>query len=117
MNRMKPLLPSLKEKKRYVVFEVISETPVSEQDAYSAVETGLNGFIGLKGMAEAGLQFIRERWDAKKQRGIARIATNHTDNLKASFVFISSIGGKKVTVHSVGVSGTVDKAEKKYMYL
>jgi ribonuclease P/MRP protein subunit POP5 len=112
---MRPLLPSLKEKKRYIVFEVLSDTPVTASETYNVIEQSLNNYVGTKGMAEAGLQFMKKKWNTKKQRGIARVNHTSADTLKASFVFIKKMKNKNITIHSIGTSGILDKAVKKYI--
>lgn len=109
---MKPLLPSLKEKKRYIVFEVISDVSLPEQDIYHVIGENMHTYVGDLGMAQAGLQFIPEKWNHRTQRGIARVSHTSADALKASFVFINSIKNNKVTVHSVGTSGILAKTQK-----
>ncbi len=109
---MKSLLPSLKEKKRYVAFEVISDERVNNSEAYVAIKESMLKFIGELGMAKAGLQFVPEKWDGKKQRGIARVSHTSAELLKASFVFITKINNKKAMVRSLGVSGILNKAQR-----
>jgi ribonuclease P/MRP protein subunit POP5 len=112
---MKPLLPSLKEKKRYVVFGILADTTVRDSDAYSAIKESMHQFVGDKGMAMAGVQFIHEKWNSQKQRGIIRVTHTSVDDLRASFPFITTINHNKVVVYSVGVSGILAKAEKKWL--
>jgi ribonuclease P/MRP protein subunit POP5 len=112
---MKPLLPSLKEKKRYVVFEVMCDAQIADNTAYDEIERQLHTYVGDLGVAQAGLQFIRERWDNTRKRGIARVNHTSVDLLRASFVFIESMKNKKVIVRSLGVSGILAKAHQKYL--
>jgi ribonuclease P/MRP protein subunit POP5 len=111
---MKPLLPSLKEKKRYVVFEVLSDSSFTESDVNTAIKASLQNLIGTIGMAKAGLQFIHEKWNKKKMQGIARINHTAADYFNASLPFIQLIKNKKVLIHSLGTSGILIKAHKKY---
>lgn len=108
---MKTLLPSLKERKRYIVFEVITPSDIGEEEVYDAIKHALHGYVGDLGMARAGLQFVK--WS--KNKGIARVNHTSADMLKASFTFIYSINGKKAVVRSLGTSGILIKAQKKYM--
>jgi ribonuclease P/MRP protein subunit POP5 len=108
---MKPLLPSLKERKRYIVFEVIARSSMKERDVSDAITQSLHEYIGDLGMAQAGLQFIK--W--KNNKGIARVNHTSADLLKASFTFIRSIKNKKAIVRSLGTSGILIKAQKNYM--
>ena len=109
---MKPLLPSLKEKKRYVVFEMMAESDIRFADINDAIKQSLLSYTGVLGAAQAGMQVIPEKWNAKLRRGIARVNHKYVDHLRASFVFISKIKNKRVLVRSVGVSGILKKTQK-----
>lgn len=112
---MRPLLPSLKEKRRYIAFEVISAAPLSSYDVFPAIEESMQHYVGELGMAEAGLQFIPEAWNTQRQRGIARVNHTSADAFKASLVFIQHVKNKRVVIHSVGMSGLLTKAKKSYL--
>ena len=109
---MKPLLPSLKEKKRYIVFEILAQTPVTDHDVYASIADAVYHVSGVRGLAEAGMQFIPERWNMSKQRGVVRVHHTATDTVKAAFPFIRSVARKKAIVRSIATSGILGKTEK-----
>ena len=51
----KPLLPTLRTKKRYVVYEYISNTDISHNNIVKAVENSYKECFGVFGLGEAGL--------------------------------------------------------------
>lgn len=110
---MKSLLPSLKEKKRYVLFEVISNSFFNEAEISAAIRGQFNEFYGEIGLAEAGVQLISGRWDQKGQQGIIRVSNKSTDKLKSVFPFIRGIKNNETVVRSLGTSGILQKAQKK----
>ena len=110
--KMKPLLPSLKEKKRYIVFEVLAQASVHQHDVHEAITNALYHVSGVHGLAEAGMQFIPERWNAAQQRGVLRVSTVGTDMVKSAFPFIQTVGRKKAIVRSLSTSGILGKTEK-----
>ncbi len=112
---MKPLLPSLKEKRRYIAFEVITGAQVGEDDVYDAVRASMHQLVGDLGMAAAGLQFVRERWSSRRLRGIARVSHRSVDHFKASLVFVQQVKQHPAAVHSLGVSGILAKAAQQYI--
>ena len=117
MNRkIRPMLPSLREKKRYLAFEVISNQKVENFKEVSEAITGsASMFLGQLGMAKAGMIILKDKWNKSIQRGIMRVDHKHIDNLKASLTFIEKIGDKEAIVKSVGVSGILKKAENNYL--
>ncbi len=115
--KIKPLLPSLREKKRYLVYEVISKNRFNDAfQANKAVVEAAKEFLGNLGMARAGIIAMNDQWNADMQRGIIRVNNRHVDSLKASLVFAGSIDGKDAIVRSVGASGILKKAKQKYLY-
>jgi ribonuclease P/MRP protein subunit POP5 len=108
---MKPLLPSLREKKRYVVFEVITKENTANMPD-KEIKNAFLQLFGEVGLGEAGLIFLNNKW--KNNKGIVRVNNKQVDRLKASFCIITKINDQKATIKSVGVSGTLKKAELKF---
>ena len=104
------LLSSLKEKKRYVVFEVKGENEFSLADVETAVDTAVNEFLGQLGKSKAGVMLIREKWSAKKRRFLMKVNNKYVDELKSAMLFIKRIKNKPVIVESVLVTSTIKKA-------
>ena len=113
MKKIKPLRPSLREKKRYLVFEFLSQKAIVAGDAYKAVSRAAKEFLGDFGLAGAGLIFIKDKY--KKNRGIVRVNHRFVDHIRASMAFINEVQGEPVIVRSVGASGILKKALQKYM--
>ena len=103
---MKPLLPSLKEKKRYIVYKVISDCKISEKQAKDEIKNQCLKFLGELGYAKAGIQMI--------DPNIIRVNTKHLEETKMALGLIKKINDKKVIVDVIGVSGIIKKAKAKF---
>ena len=115
--KIKPLLPSLREKKRYLVYEAISRNGFNDAlHVNKAILESAKELLGNIGMARAGIITMSDQWNTDMQRGIIRVNNRHVDDLKASLVFAGSIDGKEAIVRSVGASGILKKAKQKYLY-
>lgn len=115
-NKMAPLKPSLREKKRYVAFEIISEKPLLDFKKVSAsIWQSILSYLGSYGAANAGVWILSDKYNPETQRGLLRVNRKEVEKLKGSFVFIDNIDGTKVIVRSLGVSGILKKAESKYL--
>ncbi len=113
MQKLKPLIPSLREKKRYIVFEIVSKTPVKLLELVSeAVQNSVLSFIGTKGTAKTGLMMLKDRFDMPKQTGIIKVNNKYVNDLKAALALIKEIGGQDAIIRSRGVSGVLGKTEK-----
>jgi ribonuclease P/MRP protein subunit POP5 len=106
---MKKLKPSLREKKRYLVYEIISDKRYSYGGVSKAILNESEKFLGRLGMANAGLNILNE-WSGK--RGILKVNNKYIDHIKATLTFINKIEDKKVMVKSVSVSGMLNKAKR-----
>ena len=115
-TKLKPILPSLREKKRYLVFEVMSKEKINDFDAVSSSiwECSLK-FLGKLGAAKAGIIVLNNKWNQELQRGIIKVGHRHVDELKAALIFGSKISNNDVIFRSVGVSGILKKAENNFM--
>ena len=115
--KIKPLLPSLREKKRYLAYEVISRGRFNDAlHVNKAIVEAAKEFLGNLGMARAGIITMGDQWNTDTQRGIIRVNNKHVDDLKASLVFAGNIEGKEAIVRSIGASGILKKAKQKYLY-
>lgn len=115
MSKIKAVMPSLREKKRYLAFEVISEQKVSFNDVSKAVNKGISSFIGKLGAAAAGPIMLKEKYDADRQRGVLRVANSMVDKIRGSFCLIDKVGQSNAIIRSVGVSGSLKTAYQKYI--
>jgi ribonuclease P/MRP protein subunit POP5 len=113
VKRLKPLLPSLKEKKRYLAFEIISKSKIKAfSDVSEAIRASTLSFAGIKGAAKMGINVIK--YNSSNQKGLIRVSHKGLKDLKASLTLIEKIE-QPVIVRSLGASGILAKAEKKYI--
>lgn len=105
---MMKLLPSLRQKKRYVVFEIHSPKTFSFSEVKEEAENALRQFLGQLGMAKAGIMFVKEKY--KNQRFILKVNHTMVDECKAGVMLIKKIKNIPVITRSVVVSGTLKKA-------
>ena len=115
-NKIKSLLPSLREKKRYLVFEIISKANITDfkEIEKNILENTLR-FLGELGMAKAGILILKDKFDIKKQKGIIRVSHKYVNELRASLALIQKINNQVVIVRSIGLSGILKKAVNKYI--
>ena len=113
---MKAVLQTLKQKKRYVVFEVISETAIkSYEELRGSILSGCISALGELGMAEAGIRLIDNDYDPVRQRGMIRVGHKHVERLGLALAMIQKVGKSDAVVRCVGVSGILNKAEERYI--
>lgn len=104
---MKALMPTLRECKRYVGFEIESDSPIQFKAFEEAFERGLKDLIGTLGVAQAGAFVIKDKYGSN--RGIVRVNNKFVDHIKTVFTTIKSIDEKPVNVRSIRTSGMINK--------
>ncbi len=111
MAKLKAILPTLRERKRYLAFEIISKGRTKSFSSVSqAIWQGMLGLTGQIGAAQAGLWILPEKYNAQSNRGILRVSHKGVDALRASLAMIQSIENAPVIARSLGVSGSLKKA-------
>jgi len=112
---IKPLLPVLREKKRYVAFEVLSNRKSSFYEVSKALWNAFSFFIGELELAKAGIMVIANTFNKDVQKGVIRVNNRYVDHVKAALVFVKAIEQQPVIVRSLIVSGVLNKALKRVM--
>jgi len=77
------LLPSLRERKRYVCFQVISENPISYSDLEEAIWNHLLDFYGEFGVSLILPWIHKELWNEKQQIGVIECRRNEVQKVLA----------------------------------
>lgn len=107
---VKAMKPSMREKKRYIAFEVLAEKPLTRDAVIREIRESMNSLIGTLGMAKAGLIFLPD-WE--NNMGVLRISHKYTDIAKSAIALVKQINGNNVILKSVNVSGILKKSRKK----
>ena len=104
------LLPTLKQKRRYVVFEVIGENNFTLSEIKEEVERALQQFWGDLGKSRAVVVFIDEKFNPEKQRFMLKVNHKYVDELKMGLALSKKIKNNPIIFKSVVSSGTIKKA-------
>ncbi|MEW6062808.1 MAG: Rpp14/Pop5 family protein [Nanoarchaeota archaeon] len=109
--KLKRLLPSLRDKKRYIVFELIAKGGLDYNMAKKGIKESISWLIGELGMAKAGLRFLDE-W--KNNKGIITVNRSYVDETRVGMSLVKNISNIDVIVRTVGVSGILKKAKARF---
>ncbi|MGP8331007.1 MAG: Rpp14/Pop5 family protein [Methanosarcinaceae archaeon] len=108
---MKILPPTLRDKKRYLAFELLCEHEITREDFLREMFLCVGSLIGDVGSSECGIRLLT----FEDSKGIIRCAHTKTELTRAAVTTIMHISGKRVLVHILGVSGTIAGATEKYL--
>lgn len=104
---MKILLPTLREKERYVAFQIISEEAVVYSDFEAAIWNTMMDFFGELGTSQTSLWLIKNLYDEEKQIGVIRCNHESVQNVLTALGLIERLGDARVIVKILKVSGTI----------
>lgn len=109
-KKIKSLLPSLKEKKRYIAIKVEPIQGYLTRNPTEEIIHKIKTVLGVFDSADAGLMYLD--YDGKNNISFIKCSALSLDKVRASLLFIDEIGMQKVILSSLKVSGMVDKIKK-----
>ena len=108
---MKILPPTQRTNKRYFAFELIGGEGVERSDLLREIFSCAGALIGDKGSSECDIRLL----DFEDSKGVVRCIRERVDMTRAVLASVTSINGKPVMFHVLGISGTVHGATNKYL--
>jgi len=107
MKKPKTLKPTLRERNRYILFQVISEEPIVYCDLESAIWNTCLNFFGELGSSQMSLWIIKNLYDEKKQIGVIRCNNKSVTKVLSALGLLNKLGDIRLTVKILKVSGTI----------
>jgi len=114
VKRPKPLPSSLRGRRRYLAFHIISEEKILLQDLINTIWHSVLNFLGESGASEASLWIPKDIYEEKRQIGMIRCSHKNVEHVRAALALIQRIGDTRVVVKVLGVSGTMKAARTKF---
>jgi len=108
---LKRLMPSLRSKKRYLPFELISEEPASRSDLVREITASAAALLGDVTASECDMKVLG--FEAGK--GIIQCSHTKVKETRAALAALTRINVKRATLHVLGSSGTVKRATEKFL--
>jgi len=116
ISKIKPLLPSLKERNRYVAFEIISKDKIASFDSVSqAIWDSSINFLGELELGKAGLRMFKDSWEAGSQKAVLKVSHEYVNKIITSLSLVDEINKVPVMIHTLGTSGILKKSKKRYL--
>ena len=106
-NRLKILPPTLREKKRYVAFQLISEEPIEYTDLEAAVWNTMLDFLGEYGVSKTSVWLMKDLWNKDTQTGVISCNNVSVQNVLATLGLVDRLGDNRITFKILKISGTI----------
>jgi len=113
-KRPKPLPSSLRGRRRYIAYQVISEEKFIFQDLANSIWHSLLNLLGELGASEADIWIARDIYDEKRQIGIIRCSHDMVEHVRAALALMERIGDIRVVVKVLGISGSIKATRMKF---
>jgi ribonuclease P/MRP protein subunit POP5 len=119
--KLKILPTHLRDKKRYLAFQAVSEYPLERDDVISLVLEASGDLYGACGTSKLGLWVVKV-WkynssEKKMVKGIIRCNRIEVDAARAVIPTITRFRGKRVVFQTLGISGTIKAATTNFIKL
>jgi len=119
--KLKILPAHLREKKRYLAFEAVSQLPLKREDVISLLWDTSIHLYGVFGTSKFDL-WVLKVWNCPSSndhiiRGIIRCRRESVDEVRTILPVVTRFNGKKVVFYTRGISGTINAAVKKFIKL
>lgn len=115
MDRPEMLPSSLRKKKRYLAFEVIGEKKVKFKQMVNAVWHTMLNLYGEVNTSSIDLWLIKDLWREETQRGVIKCSHHHVNEVRLALALLDRIGDDEVLIKTLGVTGTMKSARKKFL--
>ena len=107
---LKPVPSTIRGKKRYVLFELHSDSKLRGNDVNDSLWKVLLRLFGENGVGV--MKFWLVLWDEKKGKGIARCSDGKADWLKEGVLFLKDVKGTNVIPKTISTSGSISKLKE-----
>ncbi len=101
---IKLILPTMKDKKRYISFEIISDKKIFKEEIKDTIYKKALEFFGEDGFAKAGVIVIEEN--------VVRVKAKYKNEMITLLSLIRDINGKRVIINTTKTSGILRKVIK-----
>jgi ribonuclease P/MRP protein subunit POP5 len=106
-KKLKVSMPTLREKERYIAFEILSEEEITFSDLESAIWNTAQDFFGELGTSRISLWIIKNLYDEQKQLGVIRCNNLSVDKVLTTLGLITRLGDTRVIFKIHKISGTI----------
>lgn len=105
--KLKTLPPTLRDRKRYILFKIISEEKIDFLQFKEAFFNTVLNFFGEIGFSKISPKFLENLFNEQEYKGVLRVYYKHLPEAILCLGLISRIGESRVNVKIYKVSGTI----------
>lgn len=111
-DKLKPLQPTLRTKKRFIRFEIESPQKFSFKELSESLTDELLLLLGAIHVGKSGFWLMRDLFNFEKQECILKVSVSYKEELVGALNLINKLQGKDVALRIKRVSGTLKGVKK-----
>jgi len=115
-KKLKVLPSSIRERHRYIAFQVISNEDIMYSDLESSIWNVMLDFLGECGVSKTSMWIMKDLYDEKRKIGVIRCNHKSVPQIIATLGLISRLGDTRITIKILKVSGTIKSIKEKIYY-
>lgn len=111
-TKLKPILPTLREKKRFIKIKLESKKKYDFKTLSNSLNKQILYYLGAIDFGKGGVWILKDKFDFEKQTTIIKVSTKFKDKLIASLALMTKIENDETKLEILRVSGTLKGVEK-----
>lgn len=111
-DKLKTLIPVLRQKKRFIRFQIISEKKFTFEEFEKDYQKFLLEFMGIIEFGKAGVWILKDKFNPKENQFILRCNNKYEKTICALTCLIYQINNFKVNITPKKISGTLKGVQK-----
>lgn len=111
--KLKPLLPTLRQKKRFIKIKIESSKKFSFKEISEELIENIIIYLGAINFGKEGIWLLKDKFDFENQTIVLKVSTKSKDKLIGVLALINKIAKTECKLNILKVSGTLKGIEKK----
>mgnify|MGYP006285096569 CR=1 FL=1 len=111
-NKLKPLIPVLRQKKRFVKVKIEGQKEYDFKDLNDKLSKEIMYWMGAIDYGKAGIWFLKDKFNKKEQTLIIKTTLPYKDKLIASLALTKKLDKDPISIKTIKISGTLKGLEK-----
>ncbi|MBR9682096.1 MAG: ribonuclease P protein component 2 [Candidatus Aenigmarchaeota archaeon] len=114
MKNPKILPPTLRDRKRYLAYQVVSDKKLEFSEINNVIWYSVMNFMGERGAAEADVWVIRNTYEDERKIGLIKCSHTSVEDVRTALALVQKMGENRLIIRVLGISGTMKAAKKKF---
>ena len=106
-DKLKSLIPTLRQKKRFIRIIVKSNKKLDFDTLANSINSQIMYYVGAIDFGKAGIRLLKDKFDYKNQEIILRVGTKFKDKAVGSIALITKIENNDVNLKIKRISGNL----------